>query len=194
MGKWLDKIKSFKKEQILILLLCGVLLLVIAVPTDDSATRTQSQTEPQIKAQENDTASSLSGSEKDRVQQLESRLKAILSQVEGIGKTEVMLTLKSDGRRIIEKDIEQSQGKEENQEENAAAVSDQASSSENTVYQRDAQGNELPYVTEELEPEIAGVLVIAQGAKDASVISEITEAVMALFGVEAHKIKVMKME
>ena len=194
MGKWLDKIKSFKKEQILILLLCGVLLLVIAVPTDDSATQTQPQTEPQIKAQENDTASSLSGSEKDRVQQLESRLKAILSQVEGIGKTEVMLTLKSDGRRIIEKDIEQSQGKEENQEENAAAVSDQASSSENTVYQRDAQGNELPYVTEELEPEIAGVLVIAQGAGDASVISEITEALMALFGVEAHKIKVMKME
>ncbi len=195
MGKWMDKIKSFKKEQILILLLCGVLLLVIAAPTDDSATRTQSQTEPQIKAQQGtDTASAFSDSEKDRVQQLESRLKAILSQVEGIGKTEVMLTLKSDGRRIIEKDIEQSQGKEENQEENAAAVSDQASSSENTVYQRDAQGNELPYVTEELEPEIAGVLVIAQGAGDASVISEITEAVMALFGVEAHKIKVMKME
>ena len=135
-----------------------------------------------------------SGAAEERTRRLENRLKTILSKVEGIGKTEVMLTLKSDGKRMIEKDLEESQGKEENQEENGASASDQSSSRESTVYQRDAQGNELPYVTEELEPEIAGVLVIAQGAGNAAVVSEITEAVMALFGVEAHKIKVMKME
>lgn len=53
---------------------------------------------------------------------------------------------------------------------------------------------ETPYVSEALEPEIDGVLVIAQGADSQQTISEITQAVMALFGVEAHKIKVMKME
>ena len=45
-----------------------------------------------------------------------------------------------------------------------------------------------------MKPEIEGVLVIAQGAGDSAKAAEITEAVMALFGVEAHKIKVMKMK
>ncbi len=194
MGKWLDKIKSFKKEQILILLLCGALLLVIALPTEDPGSDLQLETESRTVSGLQEESMPAAVSSADRARQLEERLQEILSQVEGIGRTEVMLTLKSDGRKVVEKDLEQSQGKEESQEENAAAASDQASSSENTVYQRDAQGNELPYVTEEYEPEIAGVLVIAQGAGKASVVSEITEAVMALFGVEAHKIKVMKME
>lgn len=193
MKKWIDRVKNLKKEQLMILLLCGVLLLVIAVPTEDSPSPQKSsgvQTESEAQTS-GEAAQDVSAS---RIRQLERQLKSILSKVEGIGKTEVMLTIKSDGKKIVEKDVEQSQGKEENQDENAAAVSDQASSSESTVYQRDAQGNERPYVTEELTPEIEGVLVIAQGAGNASVTAEITEAVMALFGVEAHKIKVMKME
>ena len=40
---------------------------------------------------------------------------------------------------------------------------------------------------------MAGVLVLAQGADSAVVKKDITDAVMALFGLEAHKIKVMKM-
>ncbi len=191
MGKWLEKGKAFKKEQILILLLCGVLLLVIAFPSGESG---QTEDASGIQQESGRQTMTAQDGELTRAQQMERRLKAILSKVEGIGKTEVMLTLKSNGRKVIEKDLEQSQGKEENQGGDAAVASDQASSSENTVYQRDAQGNELPYVTEEFEPEIAGVLVIAQGAGNASVVSEITDAVMALFGVEAHKIKVMKME
>lgn len=189
MGKWLDKIKSGKKENLLILLLFGILLLVIAIPVDSGSSAIQKETEPQMRVQETYQLSSYT-----RTWQLENRLQQILSQVAGIGKVQVMLTLKSEGKKIIEKDIEQSQGKEENQAEGTLTVSDQVSSSESTVYQRDSQGNENPYVTEELEPEIAGVLVIAQGAGNASVVAEITEAVMALFGVEAHKIKVMKME
>lgn len=184
MKQWLEKVKSCKKEQILILLLFGILLLVIAIPSGDGSAVSDTLEE----AQENQ-AMSLS-----KTGELELRLEQILSQVEGIGKARVMLTLKSDGKKIVEKDMEQSQGKEESQNEGDALVSSQESSNESTVYEKDTRGNEVPYVTEELEPEIAGVLVIAQGAGSPAVVSEITEAVMALFGVEAHKIKVMKME
>ena len=48
-------------------------------------------------------------------------------------------------------------------------------------------------MTETLEPEISGVLVVAEGGGRIKTVQEITDAVMALFGVEAHKIKVMKM-
>lgn len=185
MKPWLEKLKNVKRDQILILLLAGVLLLVIALPTE------QEETEGGPVTSTDTEAEMIQFSE---VSDLENRLKTILAQVEGIGRTEVMLTLKSDGRSIVEKDLEQSQGKEENGEEELVVSSTQISSSESTVYHKDRNGNETPYVTEKLKPEIDGVLVIAQGADNSSVVSDITEAVMALFGVEAHKIKVMKMK
>ena len=41
---------------------------------------------------------------------------------------------------------------------------------------------------------VTGVLIAAEGADDYTVIRNIQEAVMALFQVDAHKIKVMKMK
>lgn len=185
--KWLDKWKGGKKEQILILLLAGILLLVIALPTGQeeqgtTPVKTETAKEPVIETES-----------RTQAEILEEKLQRLLGQVAGIGKTEVMITLKSDGHQMVEKDLE----RQEVREDAAGAedvVESQVSSSESTVYRKDAQGNELPYVTETLAPEVSGVLVIAEGGGNASVVTEITEAVMALFGVEAHKIKVMKME
>ena len=52
----------------------------------------------------------------------------------------------------------------------------------------------MPYVVAETYPEVRGVLVICQGGDNPVVIQQISEGVMALFRVEAHKIKVMKMK
>ena len=51
-----------------------------------------------------------------------------------------------------------------------------------------------PYVVKELEPKVQGVVVIAEGGGNPAVQQNILEAVQALFPVEAHKIKIMKME
>ena len=53
---------------------------------------------------------------------------------------------------------------------------------------------EAPYVVQELSPTVEGVLVVAQGAGSASVKKQIEETIEALFGLEAHKISIMKME
>lgn len=45
-----------------------------------------------------------------------------------------------------------------------------------------------------LTPEIEGVLVVAEGAGSGTVNKNITEIVQALFDVEAHKVKVVKMQ
>lgn len=42
--------------------------------------------------------------------------------------------------------------------------------------------------------QVTGVLVCAQGADDATVCRKIVEGVMALFQIDAHKIRVMKMK
>ena len=53
-------------------------------------------------------------------------------------------------------------------------------------------GNKSIYLSEETE--ITGVLIAAEGAGDPVTVQNIQQAVMALFQVDAHKIKIMKME
>ena len=50
------------------------------------------------------------------------------------------------------------------------------------------------FYTREDAPKVAGVLIVAQGASDSTIERKIQQAVMALFQIEAHKIKVMKMK
>jgi stage III sporulation protein AG len=50
-----------------------------------------------------------------------------------------------------------------------------------------------PYVVKEIEPEVEGILVVAEGAGNETVVNEITYAVQVLFDVPVHKIKVVKM-
>ena len=64
---------------------------------------------------------------------------------------------------------------------------------ETVVYSTNGSSSE-PYVIKTYVPEIEGVLVVAEGAGSGTVNRTVTEIVQALFGVEAHKVKVVKME
>ena len=177
--KWLEKLGGDKKERILILLLAGVLLLVIVIPTGQEGGE-MTETGDSVQVVSDDTG-------RTKEEALEQRLAAVLAQGVGIGKVEVMITLKSDGRQIVEKDVEQ---QDITDTETPAGSSSRL---ETTVLQKNAKGDESPFVSEVEAPKIGGVLVLAQGM-DAVMANEITEATMALFGIEAHKIKVMKLE
>lgn len=114
--------------------------------------------------------------------------------MEGVGEVEVMITLKSSWEKIVEKDRpSSSQTVEEADAGGGTRQTQEVSRSETTVY-REESGERTPYVVKELEPEVEGVIVIARGGGNASVKQNILEAVQALFPVEAHKIKIMKME
>ena len=48
-----------------------------------------------------------------------------------------------------------------------------------------------PIVEKELSPEISGIIISAEGGGSPTVKAEISEAMEALFGLSAHKIKVL---
>ena len=50
----------------------------------------------------------------------------------------------------------------------------------------------MPYIIKEMSPSIQGVVVAAKGNITQTKIRDISEAVQALFGIEAHKIKVIE--
>ena len=56
-------------------------------------------------------------------------------------------------------------------------------------------GNDkTPYIIKKIEPQVNGVLVVAEGGDNPEVKKEIIETIQVLFGVELHKIKVMKLK
>ena len=124
---------------------------------------------------------------------LEEKTSCILEDVEGVGEVTVMITLKSDGQKIIEKDqSSSSQSTDEEDSSGGTRSVEDRSSDKTSIYEQTADGSSTPYVSKELAPEVEGVVVIADGGDNAVVAQNITEAVQALFGVEAHKIKIMK--
>lgn len=54
------------------------------------------------------------------------------------------------------------------------------------------ENDQVPWVSQELLPEVAGIAVAAEGGGNAVVKSEISSMLEALFGLPAHKIKVLE--
>ncbi len=174
-----------KKNQLLLLLLIGILMLVIVIPVE----RPENESESDSQTVSANDIQDVGAYE----EYLEKKTARALQEVEGVGKVTVMLTLRSDGQKISEKDQSSSmQTTEEEDSEGGTRSTKEQSSDKTSIYEQDSDGSSTPYVSKELSPEIEGVIVIAEGGDDAVVVRNITEAVQALFSVEAHKIKIMK--
>lgn len=196
--EWLGKLTAggartwLRKDRLLILLLSGVLLLVITLPVSDKSGEEDTSLSQGGQA----AGTGLSGGE-DYAQYMEKRLEEALSEVSGVGKVKVMVTLRSTSEKVVEKDEEQeSETVTEQDSQGGTRTTARSSSSGTTVYGEPGSGTSAgqePYVTKELTPSVEGVVVIAQGGDQPVTVQNITEAVQALFNVDTHKIKVMKL-
>jgi stage III sporulation protein AG len=184
-----DKVKLPGKNQLLIILLVGILLVVIVIPIPDKKTANKTSQADTTK----ETPAAYSNTDEEYEQYLEERVARTLEYVQGVGKTRVMITLKSSGQKIVEKDQQSSNQTTEEEDSSGGTRYVQDNSTDKTsIYEQTSDGSSSPYVSKELTPEIEGVIVIAEGGDNAVVVQNITEAIQALFGVEAHKIKIMK--
>ncbi len=132
MGRW-DGLKIFsekklKKTDYIVIVLIGVLLLVIAVPTGSQFTSAAKTSEKNLTSDEE-------------------KLKTVLENMEGVGKVKVMITKESEPSGMFSEE----------------------------------------------RSKVEGVVVVAQGAGKATIDKNILDVVMALFDVEVHKIKIVKM-
>jgi stage III sporulation protein AG len=91
-----DRIKKLKGTDWLILLLVGVLLLIVAIPSGSSKQEDTKQAEYNSIWEEQED----NGEEYDR--SLEEELEEILSSMEGVGKVKVMITFKNDSQSEVE--------------------------------------------------------------------------------------------
>lgn len=179
-------VRGMKREQWLICGLAGLLLLVIAAPVKQKE---------QKKTQKEVTVQSQEPTEDQIRQSYEKQLESVLSQVEGVGTVQVAVAMESTGKKQVEKDSpEDTSTSSEKGDSGTERTSQTVTTGETTVYEDTGDGGQTPYISSSTYPEIRGVIVVAQGGGNPVIVQQIQEAVMALFHVEAHEIKVLKMK
>lgn len=221
--KWLENErvkKLFRRENLLVMVLVGILLFVIALPAGDSGGNAADGKEkitgqPQVSRNEGNAAAG--GGQAGNVLKndaltdnvlkdmdeaavlnyaadMERRLTEALSEMAEVGKVRVMITLRSSSELVVEKEMPESRSvTTETDAQGGSRRVDTSQVGESVVYSTE-DGNSTPYVVKTYMPEVEGVLVVAEGAGSGTVNRTVTEIVQALFSLEAHKIKVVKME
>lgn len=115
----------------------------------------------------------------------EKKLEMTLKKISGAGDVSVYISTGGGGEKVLARDSKSKLSKDSG-ENSAEKYSEESESQVVTGGSRNGE----PYVVEEKTPEIAGVLVVASGAADEKVRLEIYDAVKALYGIAAHRIKV----
>lgn len=193
-----EKLKGLlqNKNNLIVLVLMGVLLMVVTLPVngkndvkkDTDALLRENNDSYLIESKETGADTQTYAAEMER------KLAQVLQTMEGAGKVQVFITLASSEERIIEKDMPVNRSNTvENDGEGGSRTVSNVDAGENTVYT--TEGNvTTPYVVKTVTPKVEGVLVLAQGAGNGAVSKNIADAVQVLFGIEAHQVKVIKME
>lgn len=195
----------FNRDNLIILVLAGILLFVISLPTGASEDTGEqnvlkhSKSNSITSAQETNGAESQVGDRnfngliEDYEAVQEQKLEELLASMEGVGRVEVMLTFVSSEELVVEKDAPtvRSNTVEKDSAGGSRTVSD-FETGDATVYSN-VSGDSEPFIVKTLNPPVEGVLVVAQGASNSVICQNITEAVCALYGVEAHRVKVLDM-
>ncbi|MFR6392079.1 MAG: stage III sporulation protein AG [Roseburia sp.] len=187
MQDFMQKIKEKKLKQSdwLILVLAGILILIIALPTDTKEKKQAEEAKENISKENNTMEASKN--------EIERKLEDILEKIDGAGDVKVMITYQDSGTQVVEKDKNTSENSlEESDSTGGVRSTKEQQLQESTVYEEADAGN-TPFVSKELLPKVEGILIVASGGDNQKVKQNISEAVLALFQVEAHRIKIVKM-
>ena len=123
-------------------------------------------------------------------QQLEQQLSDLIAQVEGAGKTTVMITLESAGETVYARD---EQSDTQTTQDGSDGVTDRKESYKSEHIIVDAADGKQPLVETHIEPEVKGVAVVCEGGDDITVIKRITDLVSVVLGLSTNRICVTKM-
>jgi len=135
---------------------------------------------PGWKPKDLDGAPAPAGNVEEDREAMEERMRAILSQIDGVGSLELMLTVDSTNRQEYAMDTELSYSGQ-------TAAPDDYSRRTETVVVADS-----PVVARDISPAYRGALVVCEGGGNAEVKLAVTEAVSSLTGLSSDRITVVK--
>jgi len=168
---WRAKVKKIKNIEIAVAVIALALVLIIYAG---------------VSGIKNKAAENTVDEETDA---LEARLQDILSDISGVGEVKVMITY--DGR------VEYITANTSNVNTTSTSDGSRINSTTSTTTSPviiSSNGGSKPVIIKEIEPNVMGVIVVAEGAESAKVRLELIRAVMVALGIGADSIEIFAME
>ena len=159
-----------------ILLIIGVGVLLLILPLNGTA-------------QTADDAAQTMIYEDYDIEREEDKIESILSEMSGVGRVHVMLTIKSGMETIYASD--QSESVSQTQSGETASYSSDSDSEPAIV---SVNGEESPLLIKRIYPEYQGVLIVCEGADNATVCLSIVNAMTAILDIGSDKVTITKMK
>lgn len=128
--------------------------------------------------------------------EMEKRLRAILKKMQGVGDVDIMITTTYGKERILAQDMTNhtSTTLEEDTEGGIREVGSYDDQTKVVMQNSSSSAGNEPVVIKEKQPEIQGVLIIAQGAGNSAVKHAISQSAQTLLGIPAHRVTVHQLQ
>lgn len=175
------KLKSIKHIEIIIAVIAVALMILIF-----SGISGKSAEKKETADKTNVTVATAT----DTTAEWENRLAEVLSKVNGVGTTEVMITVKSTTEKITAKTVSTNTSSSQGSSGN---ITTSTNTTESPVLVSN-NGKSEPYILKEIMPEIQGVIVVAEGADNPTVKLAIMRAVQTVLQVNASSVEIYPMK
>lgn len=171
---FLKKLKTIKHIEIIIFAIFIIIALLIAFSgSNPFSFLTSTSGEQTVETSTYSYFSTL-----DYIRSQEEKLTSLLKNVDGVENVQVMLSVKNAGEIVYAKNIQEK------------TVGSTTTKTESVVFVTN-DGKSTPLILMEKLPEIAGVVVISQGAKDVKVKLNIVSILSTALGLSSDKINVL---
>ena len=120
----------------------------------------------------------------------EDKLNKILSNIEGAGNVEVMISYKTGIETVPLLDTKDNKTLTEDNTGGAVRRTQQDLVETSIIFNQENNGSREPYISKTIMPQVEGVIVTCEGGGDLTVKSNIVKAVQAVTGIEAEKVQV----
>ena len=177
---------------LLILILAAALMLQVTSPKSASPVTSQWSSTDNANGEAEPALGGRLASSSNYEEEIERKLAAILSKIDGVGSVEVMVTFSTSSRLELAQDVngDETVTEETDTQGGKRRVVSQRWN-EKVVILREGQRGDSPIILAEHRPVVAGVLVVADGAKDPGIRLLISRAVETAIDIPSHRVTVV---
>lgn len=180
-------------NNLLMLLFMGIVLVIVSNFYKDITYKDKNAAEESNGFNNQGSVTYKSNDEYFYKEKLEEELAGILSKIAGVGKVSVMITYES-GKELVTQKDKSITDKVTDEKDNAGGtrIINESSVSEKTVMVNQQGGSSEPLIVKEINPQIRGVIVVAEGAWDSKVKRKISQAVQTVLDIPAYRVTVLE--
>ena len=186
-----DNKKKIENLAVFIVILIVTLIAINLIFSNDKKEKQDTSVDPNKKlAKQDSTSINTSATTQDT---LSLQLKEILEKIEGVGKVKVLITYSQTNETIPMYNEDTSQKDTEEKDTNGGTRKVIETDVKKEIIYQENSGEKTPITKSILSPKIEGAIITAQGAGNATVKTNIIQAVEAVTGISSHKIQVFSM-